>query len=75
MNPEVITAIIAVVGGITASAVAWAKFKTKFSEIRKFIDTLDDALYDNKVTEKEYQEIWESFKAIIDPKKEEIQIG
>ena len=70
MESEVITAIIAVVGGITASAVAWAKFKTKFSEIRKFIDTLDDALYDNKVTENEYRELWESFKAVIEPEKE-----
>lgn len=70
MTAELVTAILAIVGAIGASLVVWNKFKSRLSQIRKLIDTLDDALYDNKVTEKEYREIWESFKAIIEPKKE-----
>lgn len=70
MTAELVTAVIAIVSAIGVSLVVWNKFKYKLGEIRKFIDTLDDALYDNKVTEKEYQEIWESFKTIIEPKKE-----
>lgn len=71
MTAELVTAIIAIVGAIGASLAVWNKFKSKLNQIRKFVDTLDDALYDNKVTEKEYQEIWESFKSIVDPWKEE----
>lgn len=70
MTAELVTAIIAILGAIGASLVVWNKFKSRLTQIRKLIDTLDDALYDNKVTEKEYQEIWESFKAIIEPRKE-----
>ena len=70
MTAELVTAIIAVLSAIGITFAVWNKFKSKVTEIRKFIDILDDALYDNKVSEKEYQEIWESFKAIIQPKKE-----
>ncbi len=68
-SPEVITAILAIVGGIAASAAAYARFKAKLKQIREFIDTLDDALYDNEISEKEYRGVWESFKAIFEPKE------
>ena len=66
MSAELITAIIAIVSAIGVSLVAWNSFKEKLSQIRKFVDTLDDALYDNEVTEKEYQQIWENFVSVIE---------
>jgi hypothetical protein len=44
---------------------AWGIFKRKLRTIREAIDTLDDALYDDKITEDEYRAIWEKFKKII----------
>jgi hypothetical protein len=70
MSAELITAIIAVVSAIGVSLAAWKTFKEKLSQIRKFVDTLDDALYDNEVTEKEYQQIWEKFVSVIEFGKE-----
>jgi hypothetical protein len=44
---------------------ALSVFKRKLRAIREAIDTLDDALYDNKITEDEYRAIWEKFKKIV----------
>lgn len=42
----------------------FALFRLRLSQIRKVIDRLDDALYDDKVTEEEYRGIWEAVKAL-----------
>ena len=44
----------------------WRKFKTKLKAVREFVDTLDDALYDNSVSEEEYRALFEKFKKIIE---------
>ena len=60
-----------VVGVIVTAAVTllaswryWTHFKTKLAALRDFIDTLDDALKDDKVTEEEYRQLWEKFKKL-----------
>ena len=60
-----------VVGAIVTAAVTllaswryWTRLKTKLTAIREFIDTLDDALKDDKVTEEEYRQLWEKFKKL-----------
>jgi hypothetical protein len=62
-----------VVGVIVTAAVTllaswryWIRFKTKLTAIREFIDTLDDALKDDKVTNSEYEELWERFKKLVE---------
>jgi oligoendopeptidase F len=62
-----------VVGVIVIAAVTllaswryWIRFKAKLTAVREFIDTLDDALKDDKVTEEEYRQLWEKFKKLVE---------
>jgi hypothetical protein len=32
--------------------------------VRQFIDTLDDALYDDRISEDEFRSLWSRFKAM-----------
>jgi cell shape-determining protein MreC len=57
----VITAVVSVLATFFTQ---YALFKRKLHTIREFVDTLDDALQDDKVTEQEYRELWEKFKAL-----------
>ena len=61
-----------VIGIIVSVAVtilaAWRKFeqfKQKLTDIREFVDALDDALKDSKITEEEWQALWEHFKKLV----------
>ena len=40
-------------------------FRRKLSAIRGFIDAVDDALYDDKVTEEEFRKIWAKGRDIL----------
>ncbi|GEM_PF-753858 len=44
--------------GIGAFA-GWELVKTKIHELAEFFNTVDEALYDDAVTEKEFRAIWE----------------
>ena len=44
-------------------------FKYRLRAIRKFIDSVDDALYDDKVSELEFRAIWANGKAVIAKEK------
>jgi Na+/H+ antiporter NhaB len=57
----VITAVVSVLATFFTQ---YALFKRKLRAVREFVDTLDDALQDDKVTEQEYRELWEKFKAL-----------
>lgn len=59
---EIISAAIAIVGSVSFAVIYWQRFKKKLGQLRKLVDTLDDALYDDKVSEGEYEAIWESVK-------------
>lgn len=64
---DIITYVIGIV--IAAGGVALAKyvyFKRKLHVIRELIDELDNALYDDKITEEEYRQLWQRFKALIE---------
>ncbi len=62
---SIITAVIAIAGSISVASIYWQKFKARFDLFRKTIDTVDDAIYDDHVTEQEFQAIWEGFKALV----------
>lgn len=40
-------------------------FKKKLSKFRKFVDSLDDAIYDDAVTEAEFRDSWDKFFDLI----------
>lgn len=61
---EIISIIIAIAGTVFGTTY-WQKFRNKVSQFRKFIETLDDALYDNAITEAEYDSMWEQFKELV----------
>jgi hypothetical protein len=58
---EIILIILGVVVPIVSGLTAWKAFKAKLNMIRKLIDTVDDAIYDDKVTENEFRVIWNNF--------------
>lgn len=51
--------------GLIGSVVYWQKFKTRLHAVRNFIVTVDDAIYDDTITEDEFRQVWESAKRII----------
>lgn len=51
--------------GIGAFA-GWELVKTKIHELAEFFKTVDEALYDDAVTEKEFRSIWEKGRALFD---------
>ncbi len=57
------TISIIVSAAVTVAAVLlgirWQLAKNKLSEIRKLIDAVDDALYDDSVSEDEFKEIFQ----------------
>jgi hypothetical protein len=49
--------------GIGAFA-GWELVKTKIHELAEFFKTVDEALYDDAVTENEFRAIWEKGRAL-----------
>ena len=42
----------------------WELVKTKIHELAEFFNVVDEALYDDAVTEKEFRAIWEKGRAL-----------
>jgi len=69
LTPEIlgiVTVIISFVIGILAKQPAFQKAKSRISHAREFITQIDDALYDNKVTEEEFRKIFDAGKKLVD---------
>jgi len=66
MWEEVISVVVTFAVVLLASWRYWGRFKAKLKAIREFIDELDDALYDDKISEEEYRKLWEKFKKIVE---------
>lgn len=47
-----------------AIGVKWKLFKSKISALREFIDILDAALADDKISEEEFSRLFEAFKKL-----------
>lgn len=58
-------AISMLIGSGGAVAAMYIYMKQRLHALRKLIDLLDDALYDDTVTEDEFRRIWEQFKALL----------
>lgn len=65
----IITSISSLLPVVITSAstysLCYMLFKRKLKAVREAIDTLDDALQDDKISEEEFREIWSKLKAII----------
>lgn len=69
ITPELLGIIATLVSfaiGILSRQPAYQKVKLKFSQSKEFLTQIDDALYDNKVTEEEFRKIFDSGKKLID---------
>lgn len=67
INPAVIAYILTVILAITVTVAGtgWRIAKGKISDIRGFIDSVDDALYDDEVSEDEFRMVFNLLKTII----------
>ncbi len=54
-----------VITGTSTYSLSYVVFKRKLKAIREAIDTLDDALEDDKLNREEFREILNKFKVII----------
>jgi len=54
-----------VMGSAITYSTCYIIFKRKISAIRDALDTLDDALKDDKISEEEFNKLWQKFKMII----------
>lgn len=59
----VITGIFMVVAGLLGFR--WQIVKSKLSEIRQLVDAVDDALYDDSVSEDEFRDIFRKFETVV----------
>lgn len=69
LTPElmgIIATLLSFAIGILLRQPAFQKAKIKISTSRQFLTEIDDALYDNKVTEEEFRKIFDAGKKIID---------
>lgn len=61
----IISAALIISTVAAAAFVYYIRFKRKLKAFREFIDLLDDALYDDRITEEEYRALWDKFKRLI----------
>lgn len=67
----IITTVIAIISSASFAIIHWQRFKAKFSQVRHLINLIDDSLYDDSISNKEFEAIWESVKAVLNVEKEE----
>jgi hypothetical protein len=70
MDVDIQTIHIAVTAVVMAAAVLlgnrWQHAKSRLTEIRQLVDTVDDALYDDRVSEEEFREIFQRLMHFIE---------
>ncbi len=57
--------IIVIITAVPAILGTWLAVKARLTSIRHLLDAVDDALYDDKVTDEEYKKIHDSFAKLI----------
>lgn len=56
---------ILVTAGATLLTVRYTRLKSKIKDIRAAVDSVDNALTDDKVTEEEFREIYAGFRNVL----------
>jgi len=62
---DIILIILGVVVPIISALTAYKKFKSKLNQIRHLIDSVDDAIYDDEISEDEFRFVWSKFLNVI----------
>lgn len=69
MEEQAITLIISTVlpllGGLVVAVKKWFNVSAKVKSIRILIDSVDDALTDDKISESEFRTIFRNYKAVV----------
>jgi len=71
LEAMVITTVIAILSSASFAILYWNRFRTKLTQFRYLIDLVNDSLYDNKVSDKEFQAIWEAVRAVLQVDRED----
>jgi hypothetical protein len=70
MDIDIQTLHIAVTAVVTAAAVLlgnrWQQARSRLTEIRQLVDAVDDALHDDRLSEEEFQEIFQRLMNIVE---------
>jgi hypothetical protein len=65
---DVIYSILGIVGAVALGYIVndmrYKKGKAILAEMRKLFDHVDDAVYDDKITEEEFRQGWEKLKGV-----------
>jgi len=60
-----IVTILPLLGGVFVAVKKWFNVSEKIKKIRVLVDSLDDALRDDKITEGEFRTIFGNYKAVV----------
>ncbi|MFN4337389.1 MAG: hypothetical protein ACK4FV_07460 [Candidatus Nitrosocaldus sp.] len=60
-----LTYILPTLAGGVIGIYSYYAFKKRLHAVRQFLDALDDALYDDKISEEEFRTLWSKFKQMI----------
>ena len=57
--------ILPMIGGLVVAVKKWFNVSEKLKQIRVLIDSVDDALRDDKITEGEFRTIFGNYKVLV----------
>jgi len=61
----IIVTMLPMLGGILVAIKKWFNVSEKIKKIRVLIDSVDDALRDDKITESEFRTIFGNYKTLV----------
>ena len=61
----IIITVLPMLGGLLVAVKKWFNVSEKIKKIRVLIDSVDDALRDDKITEGEFRTIFGNYKALV----------
>ncbi|MEM3034774.1 MAG: hypothetical protein QXL23_03965 [Candidatus Nitrosocaldus sp.] len=60
-----LTYMLPMLAGGAVGIYSYHAFKKRLHTVRQFLDVLDDALYDDRISEEEFRTLWSRFKRMI----------
>lgn len=61
----IIVTVLPLLGGLVVAIKKWFNVSEKVKAIRILIDSVDDALTDDKITESEFRTIFRNYKSVV----------
>ena len=63
INADLVSAVLAVIALLAGAYLV--QVKSYLDRVRQLVDDLDDAITDNRITEEEWNRLWNDLKAIL----------